>query len=140
MIILHFENKLKNITHISESTLKSCYKTALFNLSFSQIECPICHKKEWIFHGSYERNLIIQNRKYSFYITRVMCKHCAKTHAVIPDFLIPFMSRLAEEIIDAYSIEYVGHPHRPSLYSIFYTFFLLRSHMTSFLLRMIMVT
>ena len=94
-------------------------------LHFSEIECPICHKKEWIFHGSYERNLIIQNHKYSFYITRVICKHCDKTHAIIPDFLIPFMSRLAGEIIDAYSMEYVGHPHRPDLYSVFYTFFLL---------------
>lgn len=56
--------------------------------------CPCCKNKEFVYYGSYKRYLKIeQNGKieeFEVKIKRIKCKSCNKTHAVIPDFIIPY--------------------------------------------------
>jgi len=67
--------------------------------------CPACGAKHSCSsHGSYERCMITivgQTRKeVTVSINRVICSSCRKTHALLPDFLIPFAS---------YSLKFVLH-------------------------------
>lgn len=53
--------------------------------------CPNCKFEGKLYnHGSYERNVITEEDSYRITIFRVKCPICGKTHALIPDFLIPY--------------------------------------------------
>ena len=73
--------------------------------------CPICGTNQSCSnHGSYERCMITiagQTRKEVMVsINRVICSSCGKTHALLPDLLIPFAS---------YSLKFVLHVLRAYL-------------------------
>jgi len=54
-------------------------------------ECPNCKFEGRLYnHGSYQRNVITEDNSYRITINRVKCPICGKTHALIPDFLIPY--------------------------------------------------
>lgn len=56
--------------------------------------CPCCKGKEFVYYGSYKRYLRIKENneitEFEVKIKRVKCKTCNRTHAVIPDFIIPY--------------------------------------------------
>ena len=53
--------------------------------------CPSCNFEGKLYsHGSYERNVITEEDSYKITIFRVKCPICGKTHALIPDFIIPY--------------------------------------------------
>ena len=73
--------------------------------------CPSCGANHSCSnHGSYERCMItIANqvrKEVVVSISRVICSSCGKTHALLPDFLIPFAS---------YSLRFVLHVLRAYL-------------------------
>ena len=81
-----------NSLKISDSKLFSLFtQSPKRNLS-----CPCCgNQADLHFHSSYNRMMIsvCNNQRYeeSVYISRVICP-CGHTHALIPDFLIPYGS------------------------------------------------
>lgn len=53
--------------------------------------CPTCKYEGKLYsHGSYQRNVITEENIYAINIDRIKCPICKKTHALIPDFLIPY--------------------------------------------------
>ena len=57
--------------------------------------CPFCHaKNKLIKYGSYHRNfsILYGNSIENYYIrvNRVLCKSCLHTHALLPNFIIPY--------------------------------------------------
>lgn len=57
--------------------------------------CPCCHaKNKLIKYGKYERNLSILEdndvNNYRISVQRVMCKSCGHTHALLPNFIVPY--------------------------------------------------
>ena len=57
--------------------------------------CPKCKaKSNFSYHGSYLRNIsfIINNKVYDFkvWVTRVICNSCGSTHALLPNFIVPY--------------------------------------------------
>ena len=65
--------------------------------------CPYCGGATWR-HGGYWRNFWEYSKKRKIWILRVKCKCCGKTHAVIPDFLLPdrkYSSKEIEQVIEA---------------------------------------
>lgn len=65
--------------------------------------CPKCKGHEFNYYGSYSRFLIVKINEEILEITikikRIRCKTCKSTHAVIPDFIVPYK---------AYSFEIVN--------------------------------
>ena len=58
--------------------------------NFGYLECPHCKSDKLIGHGSYQRNVIINNHDLKIKIKRVRCKNCGRTHALIPYFLVTY--------------------------------------------------
>lgn len=57
--------------------------------------CPVCGcRGSWQTHGRYERNIIDYESGQVVYgriqIRRVRCESCGHTHAVMPDYIIPY--------------------------------------------------
>lgn len=67
-------------------------------LNFGYLICPDCGCDKLISYGTYDRYVVANGISASITIKRVMCKHCGKTHAIIPSFLIPHFQHLASFI------------------------------------------
>lgn len=63
-------------------------------LNFTNIKCPYCHSTNLIKYGTYDRNVIYEEdeeiKSDIIKIQRFMCKSCNTTHAILPDFLVPY--------------------------------------------------
>ena len=42
-------------------------------------------------HGYYKKYTNISGKKYYIRILRVRCKVCGHTHAILPDFIVPYL-------------------------------------------------
>jgi hypothetical protein len=64
-------------------------------IPFIELTCPCCGAKKpvWSYHDSYERYLISYENgitvEHTIEITRIICSSCNRTHAIIPEMLIP---------------------------------------------------
>ena len=102
MIIIHAQHKFKQLTHLSEETIKNIYKDSVLSLNLDEIEGPFCHEKGFGPHGSYLRKVIVKDKTYTFLIDRVICVHCSRTHTLIPDFILPFLYRIVSHVVDMF--------------------------------------
>ena len=73
----------------------SLFSAFMDSYSHTLQECPSCHSKgNFIPHGFYKRNIIdftggkATYRKIS--VRRLKCQSCGHTHAVLPDFVVPY--------------------------------------------------
>lgn len=71
-------------------------------LNFNFI-CPKCNSHFFSFFGSYNRNFIVLDKRktkvFNINIKRVICKDCNSTHALIPNFIIPYKIYSKDTII-----------------------------------------
>ena len=88
------ENNLKSFSSYQE---KNSYIQALMPdiTDIDRNVCPCCHaKNKLIKYGTYERNLSIlldnEVENYRIYIQRVICTSCNHTHALLPNFIVPY--------------------------------------------------
>jgi len=83
-----------------------------FKLSELLITCTVCGSKTHR-HGGYWRNAWCteNTRKEKLWIVRVKCANegCGTTHALIPDFLIPFKKYVACEVEEAVMEQLESH-------------------------------
>lgn len=95
MILLKTVNVNENV----ETLIKKYEK----RLNFQCIKCPKCDCNELNSHGTYTRNVIYfeNNKKYetTIKIKRLICDNCNKTHAIIPDFLVPYKQHTFKFIV-----------------------------------------
>ena len=67
------------------------YNDFIANLEVKTIKCPYCNTSDMERHGYYKRYINISGKKYYIRILRVRCKVCGHTHAVLPDFIVPYL-------------------------------------------------
>ncbi|MGJ7046236.1 DUF6431 domain-containing protein [Thermoanaerobacterium thermosulfurigenes] len=79
--------------------------------------CPNCNYNGKLYrHGYYCRGVFIDNDCVDITIARVICPVCHKTHALIPDFLVPYfiyplsviLTSLKKIFIDGHGTTYVA--------------------------------
>jgi len=95
MIITHFNKKINTILpdlNKLEALISKSYNDSVNSLNFDNILCPNCHGSLWIRHAYYFRTIFIFNQKIRIRITRIMYKSCGKTHAILAEDMIPFIS------------------------------------------------
>lgn len=66
------------------------YYTNMEQLISYKVECGCGIKGSCIKYGRYKRILIINDKEEIVWIQRIYCKHCKKTHAIIPKFIAPY--------------------------------------------------
>ena len=95
--------RANNNTSIN-STIENYY-CEIDSLQSYNMKCSCGIAGNVIKYGSYKRKIIIKNKVYIIKIQRIYCKHCKKTHAIIPEFIIPYERlSLIDYIIAACSI------------------------------------
>ena len=88
------ENNLKNFSSFDEKL--SYIQSIMPNITdVHRNVCPWCHaKNKLIKYGNYERNISflvddsIENYRVS--VQRVICNSCNHTHALLPNFIVPY--------------------------------------------------
>ncbi len=81
------------------------YNNMINNLPLHKLECTCRQKGNLIKHGYYERSIIFNSQLTSLKILRVKCKSCGKTHAILPECIVPYSRILLNdhlEIIKTY--------------------------------------
>lgn len=99
MLILklnNFKSKDKKITKILEIYRKT--------EEFIDLECPYCKSDELIKWSSYARVIYYLNENNELKgelleIKRVKCKKCKKTHALIPECIVPYKQPTLDVIL-----------------------------------------
>ena len=95
-----FSKFYKNISSLTQENVQNLMPSC----SDIHCNCPKCKaKSNFSFHGSYTRNIsfIHENKSYDFKvsITRVICNSCGSTHALLPNFIIPYKIFSRESIL-----------------------------------------
>lgn len=81
------------------------YNNLIDNLPFHSLTCTCGSKGDLVKHGTYPRNIKLSEGKLTLKIQRVKCNSCGKTHAILPEWIIPYSSvTLSDQtkIIDAF--------------------------------------
>lgn len=66
------------------------YDELIENLPFHKLTCSCGRKGCLIKHGYYKRSIKVNGALITIKMLRVICKSCNKTHAVIPESIVPY--------------------------------------------------
>ena len=78
------------ITHgVNEITQKQ-YDELIESLDLSLLRCPGCHHCGTVVHAYYGRILKYRQVVVELIVLRVKCCSCGKTHAILPDSIVPY--------------------------------------------------
>lgn len=99
MIIVNF--------NLDNSFNQKDYDNMIDNIDFNTLECD-CHHVGMKKHAYYTRSILTNNGLIKLVILRVKCPICHKTHAIMPNFIIPYSHILIDDQIkiikDGYKI------------------------------------
>ena len=96
------------------------YNKFIESLNFSSLTCPhpeCGFRGQCTRHAYYKRNIITEYDKKYIRILRVKCLHCKKTHALLPNWIVPYSQHLVAdhiEIIGAYHAGISPYTFKPS--------------------------
>jgi len=65
------------------------YLAAIFQIMTMGLRCPDCGGPLELL-SRYERHPIIDGKRQVMPVQRLQCQECGKTHAVLPDFVLPY--------------------------------------------------
>lgn len=74
--------------HICQKT----YDNIINNLNISALRCPKCGGYHFVKHGYYSRKFKTLPEPIDLVILRLKCQSCHSTHALLPDFIVPYSS------------------------------------------------
>jgi transposase-like protein len=82
------------------SSVKEYLNIFLHKLAQMKLHCPICGSA-LVGYGMYLRKIKTTAGKVEFPIARYYCSECKRTHAIIPDFILPYKHYPAKVIEEA---------------------------------------
>lgn len=74
--------------------LQNSYNNMIKLLPFHKLSCTCGRKGNLIKHAYYIRSVKVDGELVELKILRILCKACKKTHAILPDWLIPYSRTL----------------------------------------------
>ena len=77
---------IKNCNPLSQNI----YDNTINNLQLHTVSCTCGCKGCLIRYGSYKRTLKVMSHMFRLRVTRVLCKNCHHTHALIPSSIVPY--------------------------------------------------
>lgn len=90
------------------------YGNVTANLQIYQLRCSCGHAGCMVRHGYYRRRLKTRQGTIALHILRVKCKECGRTHAILPELIVPYSQIPAD--LQQYMLLYpLGSPELESL-------------------------
>lgn len=80
--------KTKKFNTLNQKNYDKCIDS--LQLQRHQIKCSCGHSGCLIIHGRYTRTLKTPYGSIVLRILRFLCKECGKTHALLPDIIVPY--------------------------------------------------
>jgi len=75
------------------------YNKMINDLPFHNLTCTCSQKGSLIKHGYYTRFVKIYGELCKLKILRLICKCCNKTHAILPDWIVPYSRILLKDFV-----------------------------------------
>lgn len=80
---------------VNSNITQSLYDRLVDKIQLTLIRCPYCNQVGFTVHGYYsrrlKRNYLANHETDNFLvIMRVVCSECGKTHAILPNFIVPY--------------------------------------------------
>lgn len=82
-------------------------------LPFHKLSCTCGRRGDLIKHGRYSRCVKASSESEPIKILRVLCKSCGKTHALLPEWLVPYSSILLKDHLDILNAYLAGKSIKP---------------------------
>lgn len=102
---------------ISKTKIKSFSQTSYDDmieaLPFHKLLCTCGRKGDLIKHGRYTRYIKVSLSSEPIKILRVLCKSCGKTHAILPEWLVPYSTVLLKHQLDIIKAYLTGKSTKP---------------------------
>lgn len=99
MIIIQSSHNFNTISSSLSSSIQKFYNNTINQLNLNSLQCPDCDNLGFYYHAYYMRHIYIFQSKFPIIITRIICKHCGKTHAILIDDMLPFSQLSANTIL-----------------------------------------
>lgn len=88
---------ITNTSHKIKYFTQKNYKQFLDTIQFHRLSCSCGRSGCLIKHAYYERRVKTPDGCITLRILRVICKHCGKTHAVFPEWIVPYSQILLKD-------------------------------------------
>ena len=110
------QSKIKSVTQTAqgESITQAAYNEIIQRLAFHKLSCTCGRHGDLVRHGYYNRSVKAALRSWVIRILRVRCKSCGKTHALLPESLVPYSSVTLKVHVETWSARSHQLPDRPS--------------------------
>lgn len=83
--------KFKDFTDIfHKSYNQDFYDAIVDDLQIHCLACSCGRKGAFIKHGYYKRSIKVEINKNKIRVLRLKCKACSKTHAILPEWIVPY--------------------------------------------------
>ena len=97
----------------SQKTTQESYDELIERIPFHQLRCTCGRCGDLIRHGYYTRKIKALLSSVILRILRVICKDCGKTHALVPDWLVPYSSILLKDQVQILQAHLSGESMEP---------------------------
>lgn len=88
--------------NIKPAELQTKYEKCLEEMELHRIVCPCCGKAGCLIrYGCYSRTIRYLCERVILTVQRLFCNHCRKTHALLPDLIVPYSQVPLEDQRDA---------------------------------------
>ena len=98
---------------IPQGDHQEAYDELVDQIPFHQLHCTCGRCGDLIRHGSYTRKIKVSLGYQRLKINRVICKTCNRTHALTPDWLVPYSSILLKDQIQILQAHLSGESMEP---------------------------
>lgn len=113
MITIYLPKSNTDLQEISQETLQQDYNELIERIPFHQLCCTCGRCGDHIRHGYYTRKIKVLLGLVPLRILRVICKACGKTHALTPDWLVPYSSVLLKDQVQILQAHLRGESMEP---------------------------
>ena len=109
------QSKIKSVTQTAqgESITQAAYNEIIQRLAFHKLSCTCGRHGDLVRHGYYNRSVKTALSSRAIRILRVRCKSCGKTHALLPESLVPYSSVTLKVHVEILRAFIAGQSTRP---------------------------
>lgn len=93
--------KNKNVSQNSTiSFTPADYESIIAKVSFHKLACTCGRKGNLVKHSFYKRSFKLITTIEEIRVLRVKCKSCGKTHALLPEWIVPYSQILLDDHVN----------------------------------------
>lgn len=91
---------------VNPKNYKDVYNQGVEQYHYEIEVCDKCSHVGFHKHGTYPRNIIIYEEELVLEIVRIKCTQCGRTHALIPNFAVPYCQYSVMDMINIITLTF----------------------------------